>query len=287
MIDSFGTEAQRQKWNPKMAALDVFSSYCLTEPNAGSDAASLQTRAVKDGDNYILNGSKCFISGGGVSDMYIVMARTGGPGAKGVSTFLVEKGSKGLSFGANEKKMGWNCSPTATVNFDDCVVPAENLLGGVEGQGFKFAMKGLDGGRINISALSLGGAQTALNRAIEYTSQRKQFGKPLNENQWVQFSIADMTMKLTASRLMVHRAAEMVDAKHPQASMHAAMAKKFATETCSDIADLSLQLHGGYGYLQDFPLEKIVRDLRVHQILEGTNQIMQQITFKNITNPRQ
>jgi len=287
MIDSFGTEDQRQKWCPKMATLDVFSSYCLTEPNAGSDAGSLQTRASKDGDNYILNGSKCFISGGGISDLYVVMARTGGPGAKGISTFLVPKESKGLSFGANEKKMGWNCSPTAVVNFDDCVIPAENLLGGVEGQGFKFAMKGLDGGRVNIAALSLGGAQAALTKSIEYTAQRKQFGKSLNENQWVQFTIADMATKLTASRLMVHRAAEMIDAKHPQASMHAAMAKKFATETCSEICDKALQLHGGYGYLQDFPLEKLVRDLRVHQILEGTNQIMSHVTFNNINNPRQ
>lgn len=282
MIDTFGTEEQRQKWCPKLATLDVFSSYCLTEPNAGSDAASLQTRAVKDGDNYVLNGSKAFISGGGVSDLYVVMARTGGPGAKGVSTFLVEKGTKGLTFGANEKKMGWNCSPTATVNFDDVVIPASNLLGGVEGEGFKFAMKGLDGGRVNISALSLGGAQAALKRSIEYTSQRKQFGKPLNENQWVQFTLADMTAQLTASRLMVHRAAEMIDAKHPQATIHAAMAKKFATEACSDVVDKALQLHGGYGYLQDFPLEKLSRDLRVHQILEGTNQIMQVITSRQL-----
>eukprot|EP00461_Guttulinopsis_vulgaris_P000633 UN00633 len=197
--------------------------------------------------------------------------------------FLVEKGTPGLTFGPNEKKMGWNCSPTAVVNFDDVRVPAENLLGGVEGQGFKWALGALSSGRVSISSLSLGGAAVALERATEYTSQRKQFGKPLNENQWVQFTLADCAAQLTAARMMVHRAAEMIDQNHPEANIHSAMAKKFATEACSDIADKCLQLHGGYGYLKDFPLERIVRDLRVNQILEGTNQIMNVIVSRAIT----
>jgi len=282
MIDTFGNEEQRKKYLPRLTTLELFSSYCLTEPNAGSDAASLQTRAERRGNKYILNGTKAFISGGGVSDVYIVMARTGGPGPKGVSAFIVEKGFKGLSFGANERKMGWNSQPTAMVIMEDCEVPAENLLG-QEGEGFKFAMKGLDGGRINIAAMSLGGAQTCLNLTADYVQSRKQFGQPLVNQQSIQFKLADMLTELTASRLMVHQAARLLDAKDPRATVHAAMAKRYATDAGSRICNEALQMHGGYGYLKDFPIEKFVRDLRVHQILEGTNEIMRLIISRAVT----
>ncbi len=281
MIDTFASEDLRQKYLPRMTTLELFSSYCLTEPNAGSDASSLQTRAEKKGDKYILNGTKAFISGGGVSDVYIIMARTGAPGPKGISAFIVEKGFKGISFGANERKMGWNSQPTSMVILEDCEVPAENLLG-TEGDGFTYAMKGLDGGRINIAAMSLGGAQTCLNLATEYVQGRKQFGKPLSAQQNIQFKLADMATELTASRLLVHQAAALLDAKSPLATMHAAMAKRFATDAGSRIANEALQMHGGYGYLKDYPIEKYVRDLRVHQILEGTNEIMRLIISRQV-----
>lgn len=281
MIDTFGSEHLRLKYLPRLATLELFSSYCLTEPNAGSDASSLQTRAEKKGNKYILNGTKAFISGGGVSDIYIVMARTGGPGPKGISAFIVEKGFKGLSFGANEKKLGWNSQPTSMVIMEDCEVPEENRLG-EEGEGFKFAMKGLDGGRINIAAMSLGGAQACLNTAVDYVQNRKQFGAPLAEQQSIQFKLADMATELTAARLMVHRAAQLLDEKSEHATSHAAMAKRFATDIGSKIANEALQLHGGYGYLKDYPVEKYVRDLRVHQILEGTNEIMRLIISRSI-----
>jgi alkylation response protein AidB-like acyl-CoA dehydrogenase len=283
MIDEFGTAEQRARFVPQLASFEHCASYCLTEPSAGSDAAALQTRAEKRGDTYVLNGTKAFISGGSTSDIYVIMARTGGPGAKGISAFVVEKDTPGLTFGAQEKKMGWNSQPTASVIMEDCVVPAANLLGGVEGKGFTFAMKGLDGGRINIAAMSLGGAQTAFNAANSYVAERRQFGAPLNALQGVQFKLADMATDLTASRLMVHRAAELLDAGAPEATMHCAMAKRFATDMCSKIANDALQLHGGYGYLNDFPVEKIVRDLRVHQILEGTNEVMRMIIGRQLT----
>ncbi|WP_019961703.1 isobutyryl-CoA dehydrogenase [Woodsholea maritima] len=281
IVDSWGSEAQRQKWLPKLTTMELIGSYCLTEPGAGSDAASLRTKAVRDGDHYVLNGSKAFISGGGVSDVYVVMVRTGGEGPKGISTILVEKGTPGLSFGANEKKMGWNSQPTAVVNFEDCRVPAENLIG-EEGIGFNIAMKGLNGGRINIGACSLGGAQFAFETALQYTKDRQQFGKPIGVFQNSQFKLADMATELEASRLMLYRAAASVDANDPSAAKYCAMAKRFATDLGSKIANDALQLHGGYGYLKDYPIERIVRDLRVHQILEGTNEIMRVIIAKDL-----
>lgn len=281
IVDSWGNEAQRQKWLPKLTTMELIGSYCLTEPGAGSDAASLRTKAVRDGDHYVLNGSKAFISGGGVSDVYVVMVRTGGEGPKGISTILVEKGTPGLSFGANEKKMGWNSQPTAVVTFEDCRVPAENLIG-EEGIGFNIAMKGLNGGRINIGACSLGGAQFAFETALQYTQDRQQFGKPIGVFQNSQFKLADMATELEASRLMLYRAAASVDANDPSAAKYCAMAKRFATDLGSKIANDALQLHGGYGYLKDYPIERIVRDLRVHQILEGTNEIMRVIIAKDL-----
>ncbi len=283
MVDSFGTEEQRATWIPQLAAMQVLGSYCLTEPGAGSDAASLSTKAVRDGDDYVLNGTKAFISGGGGdSDLFIVLARTGEAGPKGVSAFIVEGGAPGLSFGAQEKKMGWNSQPTAQVILEDCRVPAKNLLGGEEGLGFKFAMAGLDGGRINIAACSLGGAQAALEAAIAYTQDRKQFGQPLSKFQATQFTLADMATDLDASRLMVYRAAESLDAGHPEKTKHAAMAKRFATDACYQVVDKALQLHGGYGYLKDYPVERILRDLRVHRILEGANEIMRVIIAREM-----
>jgi alkylation response protein AidB-like acyl-CoA dehydrogenase len=259
--------------------MELIAAYCLTEPGSGSDAASLRTSARRDGEDYVLNGSKAFISGGGVADVYVVMARTGGEGAKGVSAFVVEKGTPGLSFGANERKMGWNCQPTAQVNFDNVRVPAENRIG-EEGQGFSFAMAGLDGGRINIAACSLGGAAFALDAARAHLVERRQFGRPLSEFQALQFRLADMATELDAARLMVRRAAHSLDQGSPDATRHCAMAKRFATDACFEIANQALQLHGGYGYLKDYPLERIVRDLRVHQILEGTNEIMRVIVAR-------
>lgn len=281
MIDRFGSDELRQRFVQKLAAMDYVASYCLTEPGAGSDAASLATRAVKDGDAYVLNGSKAFISGGGVSDVYVVMARTGGPGPKGISAFVVEKGTPGLSFGAQEKKMGWNAQPTAQVNFDDCRIPEANRIG-AEGEGFRFAMAGLDGGRINIASCSLGGARFALDTAKAYLETRKQFGQPLKEMQGLQWRIADMATELDAAQLMVRRAAFSLDNKLPEATQHCAMAKRFATDVGFEVANQALQLHGGYGYLKDYPLERIVRDLRVHQILEGTNEIMRVIIAREM-----
>ncbi|MCA3737770.1 MAG: acyl-CoA dehydrogenase family protein [Phenylobacterium sp.] len=281
MIDRFGNGAQRQRWLPRLATMELLSSYCLTEPGAGSDAASLATRAERDGDDYVLTGAKAFISGAGTSGLYLVMARTGEGGARGVSAFVVEAGTPGLSFGAQERKMGWNAQPTAMVHFDGVRVPAAHRIG-AEGQGFRFAMAGLDGGRINIAACSLGGAGLALDTAREHLSARRQFGRPLADFQALQFRLADMATELEAARLMVRRAAFALDAGDPSATLYCAMAKRFATDGGFEVANQALQLHGGYGYLRDYPLERIVRDLRVHQILEGTNEIMRVIISREI-----
>ena len=281
MIDSFGSPELRARFVPRLVTMELIASYCLTEPGSGSDAAGLRTTARLDGDSYVLNGSKAFISGAGTSDVYVVMARTGGDGAKGVSTFVVEKDTAGLSFGAREKKMGWNSQPTAIVAFDDCRIPAANLLG-QEGDGFRYAMMGLDGGRLNIAACSLGGARLALETTQDYVTTRKQFGKPLSDFQNTQFKLADMATQLEACRLLVHRGAWAIDTAHPEKTKWCAMAKRFATDACFQIADEALQLHGGYGYLKDYPLERIVRDLRVHRILEGTNEIMRVITAREM-----
>ena len=281
MVDRYGDDNLRAKYVPRLTAGELIASYCLTEPGAGSDAASLTTKATRDGDDYILNGTKTFISGAGWSDIYVVMARTSDNGAKGVSTFVIEKGTPGLSFGANEKKMGWNAQPTAQVIMEDCRIPAENRVG-AEGDGFKFAMSGLDGGRINIGACSLGGAQKALDASLRYTKERKQFGKSISDFQNTQFMLADMATELEASRMMIYRAADMLDKKLPNAGAACAMAKRFCTDICSKIANDALQLHGGYGYLSEYEIEQIVRDLRVHQILEGTNQIMRMIVSRSL-----
>jgi len=281
MIDRFGSDDLRSRYLPRLTTMELIASYCLTEPGSGSDAADLRTTARLDGDHYVLNGGKAFISGGGVSDVYVVMARTGGDGAKGVSAFVVEKGTPGLSFGGNERKMGWNAQPTAAVNFDDCRVPVANRIG-QEGEGFRFAMMGLDGGRLNIASCSLGGAQFALDTAKAYLETRKQFGKPLKDFQALQFKLADMATELEAARLMVRRAAHALDNRDPQVTKLCAMAKRFATDAGFQVANDALQLHGGYGYLQDYPLERIVRDLRVHQILEGTNEIMRVIIAREL-----
>ncbi len=281
MIDRFASEDLRARYLPRLTTMELIASYCLTEPGSGSDAVSMRTTARKDGDHYVLNGSKAFISGAGVSDVYVVMARTGGDGAKGVSTFVVEKGQDGLSFGANERKMGWNAQPTAQVNFDNVRVHESNRVG-QEGEGFRFAMMGLDGGRLNIASCSLGGAAFALDTAKAYMETRNQFGKPLKEFQALQFKLADMATELEAARLMVRRAADALDKRDPQATKLCAMAKRFATDAGFSVANDALQLHGGYGYLQDYPLERIVRDLRVHQILEGTNEIMRVIISREM-----
>ena len=281
MIDNWGSDDLRQRIIPKLMTMEHFASYCLTEPGAGSDAGNLRTKAVKDGDDYVLNGSKAFISGGGRSDIYVVMARTGGEGPSGISTFVVENGTKGLSFGANEKKMGWNSQPTAVVNFEGCRIPAANRLG-EEGIGFKIAMKGLNGGRVNIGACSLGGASEAFDVANEYVKSRQQFGKPIAAFQVTQFKLADMATDLEAARLMLYRAAQSIDNDDPSAPKLCAMAKRFATDACFDVTNEALQLHGGYGYLKDYPIERILRDLRVHQILEGTNEIMRVIIAKDV-----
>ncbi|WP_304187384.1 isobutyryl-CoA dehydrogenase [Phenylobacterium aquaticum] len=281
MVDRFGSDDLRHRYLPRLTAMELIASYCLTEPGSGSDAAALATTATRDGDDYVLTGSKAFISGAGVSDVYLVMARTGAPGAKGVSAFLVERDWPGVSFGANEKKMGWNAQPTAQVNLDGVRVPAANRLG-AEGEGFRFAMAGLDGGRINIASCSLGGAQLALETAQAYLESRKQFGQPLKDFQALQFRLADMATELDAARLMVRRAADALDKKDPKATQYCAMAKRFATDAGFEVANQALQLHGGYGYLRDYPLERIVRDLRVHQILEGTNEIMRVIIAREL-----
>jgi isobutyryl-CoA dehydrogenase len=281
MIDRFGSDAQRRRFLPKLASMEHFASYCLTEPGAGSDAASLKTRARRDGDHYVLDGAKAFISGGGASDIYVAMVRTGGGGPKGISCIVVEKGTPGLSFGKKEKKLGWNSQPTAMVNFENCRVPVANRLGD-EGDGFKIAMMGLDGGRLNISACSLGGARASLEATQAYLGERTQFGRKLAEFQGLQFRLADMATELEAARLMVWRAAQSLDAADPDATLHCAMAKRFATDAGFQICNDALQLHGGYGYLKDFPIERYLRDVRVHQILEGTNEIMRIIIARRL-----
>ncbi|MEO1135313.1 MAG: isobutyryl-CoA dehydrogenase [Pseudomonadota bacterium] len=281
MIDRFASEALRRKYCPKLTSMEMVASYCLTEPGSGSDAAALKTKAVRDGDHYVLNGSKAFISGAGISDLYVVMVRTGGEGPKGISTVLVEKGTPGLSFGANERKMGWNAQPTAIVTFEDCRVPIENLVG-EEGDGFKFAMMGLDGGRLNIAACSLGTANAALKAALDYSNERRAFGKRLNEQQALQFKLADMATELEAARVMLYQAAWKLDHKTPDATRHCAMAKRFVTDVGFNIVNDALQIHGGYGYLKDYPLERMLRDVRVHQILEGANEIMRVIVARDM-----
>ena len=276
MIDAFGGAEQRKKFLPKLCTMAHFASYCLTEPGAGSDAANLSTRAKRDGEHYVLDGAKAFISGGGVSDIYVVMARTGEGGPRGISCIVVEKGAKGLSFGAQEKKLGWKSQPTAMVMFENCRVPAANLIGS-EGQGFKIAMAGLDGGRINIGACSLGGAQFCLDRTLDYMKERKQFGTKLADFQALQFRIADYATEIESARLMLHRAAVAVGAGEGNATRLAAMAKRLATDAGFEVVNGCLQLHGGYGYLRDHPIERVLRDVRVHQILEGTNEIMRVI----------
>ncbi len=281
MIDRYGSDEQRQRFLPKLCTMEHLASYCLTEPGAGSDAAALKTRAVLDGDHYILDGQKQFISGAGVSDIYVVMARTGEAGPGGISTIVVEKDTPGLSFGANEKKMGWNAQPTRAVIFENCRVPVANRLG-PEGIGFKIAMAGLDGGRLNIGACSLGGAQGALDRSLAYAKERKAFGSAIADFQALQFKLADMATELEAARSLLWRAAAALDAKTPDATKLCAMAKRIATDTGFEVANHALQIHGGYGYLADYGIEKIVRDLRVHQILEGTNEVMRMIVARGL-----
>ncbi len=281
MIDTYGSEEQRHAWLPRLVSMDALGSYCLTEPGAGSDAAAITTSAIRDGDEFVLTGVKQFISGGGEASVYIVMARTGEPGARGISAFLVEDGSRGLSFGANEKKMGWNAQPTRQVILDEVRVPASAMLG-EPGQGFKIAMSALNGGRINIAACSLGGAQWALERAIRYVHERFTFGEALAEKQAVVFALADMATELQAARALVRDAARALDEKAPDVAMQCAMAKRFATDAGFRVANEALQLHGGYGYLHEYGIEKVVRDLRVHQILEGTNEIMRIIIGREL-----
>jgi alkylation response protein AidB-like acyl-CoA dehydrogenase len=281
MIDRYGSDEQRQRFLPKLCTMEHLASYCLTEPGAGSDAAALKTRAVLDGDHYVLDGQKQFISGAGVSDIYVVMARTGEAGPGGISTIVVEKDTPGLSFGANEKKMGWNAQPTRAVIFENCRVPVANRLG-PEGIGFKIAMAGLDGGRLNIGACSLGGAQGALDRSLAYAKERKAFGSAIADFQALQFKLADMATELEAARSLLWRAAAALDAKTPDATRLCAMAKRIATDTGFEVANHALQIHGGYGYLADYGIEKIVRDLRVHQILEGTNEVMRMIVARGL-----
>ncbi len=284
MIDKFGDEAQRQRLLPKLTSMEWLASYCLTEPGSGSDAAALTTRAVRSGGNgsdYVVNGAKQFISGAGDSDIYVAMVRTGENGPKGVSTLVIPSDAPGLSFGAIEHKMGWNMQATRQVIFEDCKVPAENLLSG-EGVGFKIAMAGLDGGRLNIAACSLGGAQSALDKALAYAADRQAFGQSINRFQGLQFKLADMETNLQASRMLLYAAASRLDRKAPDATKWSAMAKRFVTDTCFDIANDALQVHGGYGYLHDYGVEKLVRDLRVHQILEGTNEIMRVIIARHL-----
>jgi hypothetical protein len=281
MIDRFGSDSVRKEWLPRLTSMEFLSSYCLTEPGSGSDAASLKTKAVRHGDDYVLNGAKQFISGAGVSDVYVVMARTGVEGPKGISTFIVLKDDKGVSFGANEKKMGWNSQPTKQVVFEDVRIPASRRIG-AEGEGFRFAMAGLDGGRLNIAACSLGGMQEALDKALAYTKERKQFGQAIVDFQATQFKLADMETETQAARMMLYNAARQLDAKSPMATRWCAMAKRFVTDTGFKVANDALQLHGGYGYLSDYGVERIVRDLRVHQILEGTNEVMRVIVSRDM-----
>ncbi|MBE1293061.1 MAG: acyl-CoA dehydrogenase [Rhodobacteraceae bacterium] len=281
MIDKFGSEETKQKWLPDLCAMNKVFSYCLTEPGSGSDAAALKTRAERDNEGYVLNGTKAFISGGSYSDAYICMVRTGEDGPKGISTVVVEDGTDGLSFGALEKKMGWLSQPTSQVQFDDCKVPADNLIG-EEGKGFTYAMNGLDGGRLNISAGALGGAQKALDLTVQYMSERKAFGKSINQFQALQFRLAEYETKLQAARTFLRQAAWKLDNGDHDATKYCAMAKLMVTDVAFDVANGCLQLHGGYGYLADYGIEKIVRDLRVHQILEGTNEIMRLIISRQM-----
>ncbi|WP_349369412.1 acyl-CoA dehydrogenase family protein [Salinarimonas sp.] len=281
MIDRYGSQAQRERWLPGLVTMDLLASYCLTEPGAGSDAAALKTRARREGDHYVVDGVKQFISGAGVSDVYVTMVRTGDEGASGISTLVVEKDTPGLSFGANERKMGWNAQPTRQVILEGARVPVENRLS-EEGMGFKIAMAGLDGGRLNIGACSLGGADAALEKSLAYARERRAFGKALTDFQALQFKLADMASELEAARTFLWRAAAALDAKAPDATKLCAMAKRIATDRGFEIANEALQIHGGYGYLADYGIEKIVRDLRVHQILEGTNEIMRMIVARGI-----
>ncbi|MEM6887327.1 MAG: acyl-CoA dehydrogenase family protein [Pseudomonadota bacterium] len=281
MIDTFGSEETRANWLPDLCAMNKVFSYCLTEPGSGSDAAALRTRAMRTNQGYVLNGTKAFISGGGYSDAYLCMVRTGEDGPHGISSMIVEAGSQGLSYGGYEKKMGWRAQPTAQVQFDDCHVAAQNLVG-EEGRGFSYAMAGLDGGRLNIAASALGGAQAALNAAINYTAERKAFGQTINRFQALQFKLADMEVKLQTARIFLRQAAWKLDHKANDATKHCAMAKVFVTDVAFDVANDALQLHGGYGYLEEYGIEKIVRDLRVHQILEGTNEIMRMIISRQL-----
>ena len=281
MIDRFGNDEQRERLLPKMASMEWLGSYCLTEPGSGSDAAALKTRAVRDGDHYVVNGAKQFISGAGDSDVYVTMVRTGGDGPKGISTLVVPKDAPGLSFGAPEHKMGWNMQATRQVIFTDCRVPAENLLS-AEGDGFRIAMAGLDGGRLNIAACSLGGAQAALDKTLAYMAERQAFGRSIDQFQALQFRLADMETELQAARIFLYAAATKLDRRAPDAGKWSAMAKRFVTDTGFKVANEALQLHGGYGYLHDYGIEKLVRDLRVHQILEGTNEIMRVIVARSL-----
>jgi alkylation response protein AidB-like acyl-CoA dehydrogenase len=282
MIDTFGNEEQRQRFLPKLTSMELMASYCLTEPGSGSDASALRTTARKDGNShYVLNGSKAFISGAPENDLYVCMVRTGEPGPKGISTVLVEKGTPGLSFGKQERKMGWNAQPTAQVIFEDCRVPAENLIA-AEGFGFKIAMAGLDGGRLNIAATSLGGASDAFDRALVYAKDRQAFGKPIADFQATQFKLADMATDLETARVFLYEAARRLDAKDPEATKFCAMAKRYVTDAGFRVANEALQIHGGYGYLKDYEVERIVRDLRVNQILEGTNEIMRVIVSREL-----
>jgi alkylation response protein AidB-like acyl-CoA dehydrogenase len=281
MIDAFGSPAFREEVVPSLASMDNIASYCLTEPDAGSDAAALRTRASLDGDVYIVNGAKQFISGAGLSNWYVTMVRTGGPGPEGITALAIPASSAGLSFGENERKMGWNAQPTRQVVFENCRVAAGNRLG-EEGEGFRIAMKGLNGGRLNIAACSIGGAQAALDRTLAYTAQRKAFGKTIDQFQALQFRLADMATQLEAARALLHKAARRLDAGDPEATRLVAMAKRFATDIGFQVADEALQLHGGYGYLAEYGIEKIVRDLRVHRILEGTNEIMRLIIARGL-----
>jgi alkylation response protein AidB-like acyl-CoA dehydrogenase len=282
MIDRFGADSVKQKYLPSLVTMERMASYCLTEPGSGSDAAALKTRAVRDGDDWIVTGTKQFISGAGENEVYVTMVRTGEEGPKGISCLVVEKDMPGVSFGANERKLGWHSQPTAQVLFDEVRVPAENLVGG-EGEGFRIAMMGLDGGRLNIGACSMGGAQRCLDEAIRYTKDRKQFGNPIADFQTTQFTLADMATELEAARALLYMAAAKVTANSPDKTRFAAMAKRLATDTGSNVADRALQLHGGYGYLMDYPIERFWRDLRVHSILEGTNQVMRMIVGRELT----
>jgi hypothetical protein len=284
MIDRFGDRDQRARFLPKLTLMDHLASYCLTEPGSGSDAAALATRARRDGDEYVLNGAKAFISGGGASDIYVAMVRTGAEGPRGISCLVVENGTPGLSFGKKEQKLGWNSQPTAMVMFEDCRMPVANRLG-AEGDGFKIAMMGLDGGRLNIAACSLGGARACLEAARAYLLERRQFGHPLADFQALQFKLADMATELDAARLLVWRGAASLDNADPQAVTHCAMAKRLATDAGFHVCNEALQLFGGYGYLKDFPIERYLRDVRVHQILEGTNEIMRVIIARRLLGP--